>query len=242
MCSSGDGRHEQVPVARLREDGVPVGDVEQRGQPVAADLPELVRVGEHEGEHDDAGQQPGQRGQQPAGPAGPEPAEVDAALLPPLGQQQRADQEAGQHEEQVDAEVAADQEVGVEQQHAGHRRAPQAVEGRDVAQQRRAVGVLARVAGDDRSGPGAARGVGRSAGGRVGRGPSISRGSVVVIRPWPPRASEQSPTRPATARRQAGQHGEPQAPSAGVVPVEVPVAGRPRSATGRRRRGSARTG
>ena len=49
-----------------------------------------------------------------------------------LGQQQRRDQEAGEGEEQIDAEESPSQLAGVEEQHGDHRQAAQPVERGDV--------------------------------------------------------------------------------------------------------------
>jgi hypothetical protein len=110
----------------------PVGDVADRGQRVAADALELVGRGEDDAVQGDADEHAAQRGEEPAGPAGPEAAEGDLVAGRALGEQEGRDQEAREHEEEVDAEVSTGQMTAVEQQHPGHRRAPQAVEGRHV--------------------------------------------------------------------------------------------------------------
>jgi hypothetical protein len=134
---------------------MPVRDVQHRGEAVGPDLRELVRLGEDRGEHNDADEQAAERRQQAARPAAPEAPELDPPLLAPLREQQRRDQEPREHEEEVDAEIPADQQVGVEEQHAGHGGAPQAVEGGHVPQPRRSVAVLATV--DDGLGGGCSR-------------------------------------------------------------------------------------
>ena len=73
-------------------------------------------------------------GQQAAGPAEVELADVDAAAVAVLGEQQRRDQVAADREEHVDAEEPARHpgDVGVVQQHGADAERAQAVEARDV--------------------------------------------------------------------------------------------------------------
>jgi rare lipoprotein A len=121
-------RAEQIPVALAREDGAPVREIRERGDAVAADSAELPglrkdhrveRDGRYEREH---------RGEEPARAADPEDLQIDAAGRAVLGEEQRRDQEARQHEEQVDAEVPPTQLVVVEEEHADDRGAAQTVE------------------------------------------------------------------------------------------------------------------
>jgi hypothetical protein len=74
--------------------------------------------------------------QQAQCPAGVEPGEADRGMLLPLLQQQRGDQEAGEHEEQPHPHVAALEQraVEMEQHHHGDGDTAQSVEGRDVTQ------------------------------------------------------------------------------------------------------------
>ena len=116
--------------------------------------------GEHLGVdgHPDQHQQQGR--QQPPGPPGPELPQPDGQPLGPLPDQQRGDQEPGEHEEHVDAEEpAADQgRPAVEEHHAEHGDGPQAVEAGDEAEaDRPAAARSAGTAGDSRVGRGMSR-------------------------------------------------------------------------------------
>ena len=104
------GRHGEVVAGP--EDEVPVGHVEQGRQ-----------RGHPEQHHQ-------QRREEPPGPTGPELPQADGQPGGPLAEEQRGDQEARQHEEDVDGEEAAGQGPAVIRHHAQHRQRPQSVEGR----------------------------------------------------------------------------------------------------------------
>ncbi|PNE38130.1 hypothetical protein AOB60_28855 [Streptomyces noursei] len=76
---------------------------------------------EDEDEGEGEGEDEGEGGQQPAGPAHPEVAQVDAAAAAVFGQQQVGDQVAAEDEEDVDAEETAGQpgRVDVVEDHGG---------------------------------------------------------------------------------------------------------------------------
>ena len=87
------GPPELFEVRGVGEDEVPVGEVEERGEGVAADLVDLVRVGDRRDDHRHRDQH-ADRGQQAAGAAQPEAAELDVAGAAELAQEQRGDQVA----------------------------------------------------------------------------------------------------------------------------------------------------
>ena len=91
------------PVAREGQgaDGLPPDADEQ----VGLDQP---------GEQDDARHEDEQGGQEAAGAAGPEPAQVDPPVARVLAHEQGGDEEAGDDEEDVDTEEAAGQPARVE--------------------------------------------------------------------------------------------------------------------------------
>ena len=126
---------ERLEVGLLREDLVPVVDVEERGDRVAA-RPHGVR-GQEDRRHERGDGDDQERGRQQAARA-PEPEleQVDAAGGRALGDQQRRDQEAAEHEEHVDAEEPArrDRHAAVVEQHRADRDRADTVEGGDVRQ------------------------------------------------------------------------------------------------------------
>ena len=133
------GLRELREVRLAREDETPVRDVPERGERVAADGVDLARRREQRRVGHDAGHHDEQRGQQPSGSPQPEALQVDAPLPVPLRDQQRRDQEAAQHEEGVDAQVAADHPglARVVEQHRGDREGTDPVQGGLVAEARR---------------------------------------------------------------------------------------------------------
>ena len=99
---------ELVEVGLVGEDEVPVGDVPERrqggpAQPRHLAVVEDDHVGQDHGHHHE------ERREQAAGAADPEPHQVDRAGGAPLGEQQRGDQVAADHQEDVDAQEAAGQ-------------------------------------------------------------------------------------------------------------------------------------
>ena len=94
-----------------------------------------------------------QRGQEPAGASHPERAERDASGRRELAEQQRGDEEAGEHEEHVDADEPGRRVrvAGVEQDHRDHGERADAVERRLVGERRRAVVAAVGAFGGHRS-------------------------------------------------------------------------------------------
>ena len=130
----GRGGQELGEVRLVGEDEVPVGVVEERGDGVRPEgaridvgAAEPVVQGEHEQQDQDGGQEP-------LGPTGPERPQPDPFGRHPLAGQQAGDQEAGEHEEQVDAEIAAvgPVEAEVVRDDPGDGEGPQPIEGREV--------------------------------------------------------------------------------------------------------------
>ncbi len=83
---------------------MPVGHVEEGGDGVTADRRHVERVPEHGGVDGYAQQDDEERRKQPTGPLGPEPAEAKGAGGGQLATEEGGDQEAGQDEEDIDAE------------------------------------------------------------------------------------------------------------------------------------------
>ena len=137
---------ELVEVRLPREDEPPVRDVAERGERVGPDAVELTGRREHAGVHHDADHHQEQRGEQPPGAAHPERLQVDASPPRPLGDEQRGDEEAAQHEERVDAEEPADRPrlTGVVEEHGRDREGPDAVERGLVAEAPRRSGPTPR--------------------------------------------------------------------------------------------------
>ncbi len=104
---------ELVEVRLVGEHEVPVGDVAERRQRGPAQLGDLARVDDHHHRQDDGHHREEGR-QQPPRAADPEPHQVDGPGGAPLGEQQRGDQVAADHEEHVDAEEAARQPGGAD--------------------------------------------------------------------------------------------------------------------------------
>jgi len=126
---------EGFEVGLVGEDEVPVGEVEERGQRVATELVDPVRLDDR-GEHHRQRDQDPDRRQQPPRPAQPEAAEPQVAVAAELAQQQRGDQVAADHEEDVDAEEAAGHpvEAGVVEEDGEHGERPQGVDARQVGE------------------------------------------------------------------------------------------------------------
>ena len=150
-------RGELSEVRLVGVDQVPVVDVEQRGDgvtPQPGQVDEAVGTGTPEtavqdeiqaerGHHDE------ERRQEAPGPSTPEAGQADATGVDPLLQQQRGDEEAGQDEEQVDAQIATRRptELQVVGHHADHGHAPEAVERRQVPARHRRRGARRRLRG-----------------------------------------------------------------------------------------------
>ena len=136
------GRRELGEVGLVRVDGVPVVHVEQGGDGVAPQAREVDEgVGAGGPEMGVQDQVEGERAndeeegrQQPPRPPSPEGGQVDAAGAAPLLEQQRGDEEARQHEEQIDSEVPTRRptELEVVRHHPDDGGRAQAVQGRQV--------------------------------------------------------------------------------------------------------------
>ena len=128
-------RGRRLEVVRARLDVAPVGDVEEGGDGVLAEPGEGATRRQQGGVEPGGGDHQQERGQEAAGPARPEPSEVDGAGAAALVEQERRDQQPAQDEEGVDAEEPA---LGpghptVEQQHGDDGDAPDPVERGHVA-------------------------------------------------------------------------------------------------------------
>ena len=129
----GRGRGEQLPVALVREDGPPVGDVAQGREGVPAERRELVGLGEDARVDRDGRHEGEERRKQTTRAADPERSERDAPRAAVLGEEDRRDQEPREHEEQIDAEVAALQHpTRMEEHDAQHREPAETVERGEV--------------------------------------------------------------------------------------------------------------
>ncbi len=99
-------RLELFEIGLVAIDEMPVGDVEEGGQGVAAQLVDPARLDDRRDHHrhrdEDA-----DRGQQAPRPTPPELAHLDVPTAAVLAEQKRGDQVAADHEEDVDAEEAA---------------------------------------------------------------------------------------------------------------------------------------
>ena len=93
-------------VVGVAEHEDPVGNPEERGDGVLAhccDGPGREQLAQRDDRH----RHHDQRGQQPSGPADPEPGQVYPAGAAEFVEKQRGDQESAQHEEHVDADESA---------------------------------------------------------------------------------------------------------------------------------------
>ncbi len=126
------GCGEQRGVRLVAEHEAPVRHIAQRTEPVARQPSGLVSVGDGQAVDRDPGQRDERGRQDAARPPGPEAAEGDPAAVVALLEQQGRDEEAGEGEEDADAEKAAGRpaEAGVEQQDTRDRQPSQAVERR----------------------------------------------------------------------------------------------------------------
>ena len=124
-----------VEVRAVRDDLVPVREVEERAEHVAAGVAEVLaredRREDERPEHDDD-----EGGQQPTRTSQPEAAQVDPVSRLPLDEQQRGDEVAAEDEEEVDTEEAARQPVDAASGR-GRRPRPRARAGRPIPGGRR---------------------------------------------------------------------------------------------------------
>ncbi len=136
-------RRELGEVRLVGEDQMPVVDIEQRGEgfpPESGQVDQAVGARAAEGGIEEQVQrerrdhQEESRQQPPSAPA-PERDEVDTTRADPFLEQQRGDEETGEDEEQVDAEVATrgPTQLEVVRDHDGHGDAAQTGQCRQVA-------------------------------------------------------------------------------------------------------------
>ena len=118
MCLSGDGTANWSKYPRWVSDQPPVLEVAEGPEHVAAQLAELGRWGEGGGVEDHRREHEEQGGEQPPDPSSVELDDRDPAGSLPFGDEQRRDQEAGEDEEDVDAEepAARPADLAMEQQ------------------------------------------------------------------------------------------------------------------------------
>jgi len=126
---------EGIEVGLVAEDEVPVGEVEERGQRVATQLVDPVRLDDR-GEDHRHRDQDSDGGQQPPRPAQPEAAQPQVAVAAELAEQQRGDQVAADHEEDVDPEEAPRHpaDAGVVEEDGEHGERPQGVDAWQVGE------------------------------------------------------------------------------------------------------------
>ena len=133
------GRGEELPVALVREDRAPVGDVADGGERIGTDPRELDRLRVEPGVERDGRHEREERREQPARATHPEGPERDTSRGRLLAEQQRGDQVAGEDEEEIDPEVAAAQRAPrMEEEHAEQREPAQPVERGEVTDARAA--------------------------------------------------------------------------------------------------------
>ena len=101
----GRGPAHLLEVRRAADDQVPVGDVGQRREDLRLQVAELAAVEQGDEGDGDREQQP-QGGEQASTATDPEVPEVDPSLAGLLADEQRRDQVAADHEEDLDAEEA----------------------------------------------------------------------------------------------------------------------------------------
>ena len=125
-----------LEVRLVGEDLVPVRDVAERRERVAAQLVQLDRPGRRARVHRDRGDDEDHGREEAPGAPRPERPQVDALRGPPFAEQQARDQEAAEDEERVDAEVAAarPRDVAVVEQDRDDGEGAQPVERRHVRQ------------------------------------------------------------------------------------------------------------
>ena len=129
------GPLEALEVGLVGEDEVPVGEVGERGDRVAAQLVDPVRLDDRGDDHRHRDEDADRR-QQPPRPPHPEAPQPHVAAAAELAQQQRGDQVAADHEEDVDAEEAARQpaDAGVVEEDGEDRQRPQRVDPGEVGE------------------------------------------------------------------------------------------------------------
>ncbi len=160
---------QRLEVGLVLEDEVPVGHIGETGERIAAQRGDFGRQ-EDDGVQKRAGDEREERRKQSARAPAPEGEHVDAArAAAALGKQQRSDEVAADHEENIDAEEASPEQadISVVDEDGGHREGAQAIDRRNVGEEtgtaggdgvvRRSVGCGdVRAAGNIRLGYGAA--------------------------------------------------------------------------------------
>jgi hypothetical protein len=126
-----------LEVALVLEDEAPVRDVEDRGESVTAQVDLALAGGERDREARPDHHE--QSRKEPPCPSRPERPESDPTRGIELGEQQRGDQVAADHEEQVDAEEPArkQRDPGVVDEDGSDRERPKPVDTPEVGQARR---------------------------------------------------------------------------------------------------------
>ena len=121
-------RREKIPITLVRKNRVPVRDVRERCQSVAANSFELFRFRVKMAVNRDGRHERKQRRKKTARAADPKCRQRDAPFALMLRQEQRRDQKSGQHEEKIDAQITARQKPvrmkksrRAERDHASHR-------------------------------------------------------------------------------------------------------------------------
>ena len=104
-------RGEPREVRLSRREEMPVDDVAERGQHVAAQLIQADRGRQERGVHEHRAEHDEQRGEESTCPPRPEGGQVDSVRALPFAEQQAGDEETRQHEEGVEREDAAGGEV-----------------------------------------------------------------------------------------------------------------------------------
>ena len=128
MAEQRRARH-RLEVGRVAVDERPVGHVAEGGEDVATEPTHLVGH-HHRGEGDHGEEQEDQCREETAGTPHPEPFHVEPAEAADVRHQQRGDEEAADHEEDVDPQEPGGEPADLEvvEDHGDHRHRPDAVE------------------------------------------------------------------------------------------------------------------
>ncbi len=156
-----------LEVRVLADDQEPVRDVGPGRQRIGAETGHVVGQ-DDDRERDHGHDQRADRREEPPGPAPPEVSDVESACPGVLAQQEARDQVAADHEEQVDAEESARQQVRIQVvgEHGDDRERTQSIEPGQVGQRPRRTGLRRRGGGRDRRRSGWGL-LGRAAGGHL---------------------------------------------------------------------------
>src|SRR5690606_5595889 len=132
----------RVPVGVTAQDLLPVGDVEQRGEPLSREhvcVRRAPELGDGEGGRPEDDEQ---RHDEPLRAPAVEGTKADPAATRPLAQERQRDEEPGEHHEHVDAEQPGLVQPGVVDDDGEHRDATQPVDGAVVRRRQRDVVVM----------------------------------------------------------------------------------------------------